>query len=135
MQLEAVGRVSVRDLSFQIRRQVYDMNGSKWTFLWEDATADAKEFGNVGDLGLGGNFDAELSSTHDRAASLTFLPALLGFALVAVDDSNPSEFVRHFARKDRDQYLREEQSATLYGAKRSHGFVYQQARCLPKCKT
>lgn len=40
MKLEAVGRVSVRNLGLQICGQIDDVNGSKWAFLWTDAAAD-----------------------------------------------------------------------------------------------
>jgi hypothetical protein len=41
MQLEAVGRVSMRDLSLEVRRQVDDVDGIEWAFLRADTTSYA----------------------------------------------------------------------------------------------
>ena len=66
MQLEAVGRVSVRDLRLEVRRQVDDVDGSKWTLLDADTASYAETFGDEGDLGFGCDFDAELSGSYNR---------------------------------------------------------------------
>jgi hypothetical protein len=36
MKLEAVGRVSMRNMGFEIRRKVDDVDGTKWAFLRTD---------------------------------------------------------------------------------------------------
>jgi hypothetical protein len=77
MELEAVGRVSVRDLSFQVCRQIDDSNGTEWAFLWANTTTNAETLGDEGEAGVGRDFDAKLAAAHDRARLLTFLSAFL----------------------------------------------------------
>jgi hypothetical protein len=48
----------VSDLSLKIGGQVDDVNGTEWAFLGADTASDAQSLGNVGDLGLGSDFDA-----------------------------------------------------------------------------
>jgi len=61
MKLEAVGRVSVGDLAFEIRRKVDDGNGAKGAFLRTDTTTNAESFGDEGESRFRGHFDTELS--------------------------------------------------------------------------
>jgi hypothetical protein len=42
VKLEAVGRVSVSDLGFEVGRQVDDADGSEWTFLWADTATNTQ---------------------------------------------------------------------------------------------
>lgn len=73
MELEAVGRVPVRNLRLEIRGQIDDVDGIEGTFLGTDAASDAQAFGNEGDLAARVDFDAELPRPHHGAALLTFL--------------------------------------------------------------
>lgn len=77
MELEAVGGVTMRDLGFQVGRQVDDMDGSEWTFLGTDTATDTETLGDEGDLGLGSHFDTELTRPDDGARLLTFLATFL----------------------------------------------------------
>lgn len=77
MELEAVGRVSVRDLGLEVGRQVYDGDGAKGAFLRADAAANAEGLGDEGNARVGGDLDAELAAADDRAGLLAFLTAFL----------------------------------------------------------
>lgn len=50
MKLEAVGRVSVSDLSLEIGRQVDDADSAKWALLWANTTTDAEVLRNKGNF-------------------------------------------------------------------------------------
>lgn len=77
MELETVGRVAVGNLGLQVGRQVDDMDSAERTFLGTDTAANAKAFGNEGDLGFGAHFDTELSGTDDGAGLLALLATFL----------------------------------------------------------
>ena len=77
MQLETIGRVTVGDLSLEIRWQVDDVDGTKRTFLWADTTADTQTLRDVGDLGFGGDFDAEFACPDNRTGFLALLTTFL----------------------------------------------------------
>ena len=66
VELEAVGRIAVSDLSLQVGGQIDDVNGAERALLGTDTAADTEAFGDEGDLGLGGNLNTELASPHDR---------------------------------------------------------------------
>lgn len=55
------------NLSFQVCRQVDDVNGIERTFLWADTTAYAQALGDESDFRLGRDFDAEFASSNDWA--------------------------------------------------------------------
>lgn len=95
MQLEAVGRITMGDLGFKIGRQVDNVDGTEWAFLRTDTTTYAKALRDEGNLGIRGHLDTELACAHHRARLLAFLSTFLWFALVAVDNGNSGEFVRH----------------------------------------
>jgi hypothetical protein len=42
MELETVGRISVRDVRFEVGRQIDDIDSAKWTLLWADTAANAE---------------------------------------------------------------------------------------------
>ena len=65
------------DLGLEVGGQVDDVDGAEGALLRTDTAADAETFGYVCDLGLGGDFDAELSSPDDRAGLFALLPAFL----------------------------------------------------------
>ena len=77
MELEAVGRVAVGDLSFQVGRQVDDVNGTERTFLRANTATDTQALGDESDLGLGSDFDTKFSGTDDGAGLFTFLTTFL----------------------------------------------------------
>ena len=77
VELEAVGRIAVSDLSLEVGRQIDDMNGAKRAFLGTDTTADAKAFGYEGDLGLGGDLNAEFAGSNDRTGLFALLTTFL----------------------------------------------------------
>lgn len=77
MQFETVGRVAVRDLGFEIGREIDNVDSSKWTFLRTDTASDAEAFRNEGDLGFRGHFDTELAGAHHRAGLLALLTTFL----------------------------------------------------------
>ena len=54
---------------------------------------NAKRLGDEGKLALGDNFNAELSHLDDGARLLTFLTALLGLALVRLDNGDTGQVV------------------------------------------
>ena len=66
MQLEAVGRIAVGYFFLHICREIDDVYGAERAFLGTNTTADAETFGYVGDLGLGGDLNAELAGSNDR---------------------------------------------------------------------
>jgi 2-keto-3-deoxy-L-rhamnonate aldolase RhmA len=66
MELEAVGRVAVRDHGLKVCGQIYDVDGVEGTFLGADAAADAKTFGDEGDAGVRSDFDTKLAGSDDR---------------------------------------------------------------------
>jgi len=77
MKLEAVGRVSMRDVRLEIGWQIDDIDSSKGTFLWADTTTDAKTLRDEGDLGRRIHFDTETATSNDGAGFFAFLSAFL----------------------------------------------------------
>lgn len=96
MKLEAVGRVSVRDLGFEVCGEVDDVYGTKRAFLWANAASNTESFRYVGNFGLWSDFDTELASSHYWARFLAFLSAFLWLAFIAIHDSDSCQFVSHF---------------------------------------
>lgn len=88
VQLEAVGRVAMRDLCLEIGGQVDDVDSVEGAFFWADATANAQALADEGDLTVGSHLDAQLTRTNHRARLLTFLFAFARLAPVRVDDGN-----------------------------------------------
>jgi hypothetical protein len=80
MELEAVGRVPVCDLGFEIRRQIDDADGAERAPLRADTTSYAQSFGDVGNLRLRSHFDAELAGFDDWARLFALLSAFLFLA-------------------------------------------------------
>ena len=78
VKLEAVGRITVGDLGFQVGRQVDDVDRTERTFFGTDTAADTQALGDEGDLGFRRNFDTQLTRTDDRARLFTFLTTFLG---------------------------------------------------------
>lgn len=77
MQLEAVCGVSVRNLCFQVGRQVDDVDGIERTFLWADTATNTESLGDEGNLGFGCDFDTELACSDHRTRLFTFLTTFL----------------------------------------------------------
>lgn len=55
MQLEAVGRISVRDLGLKVGWQIDDGDSIEGTFLRADTATNTQSFGNESDFALRGN--------------------------------------------------------------------------------
>lgn len=77
VQLEAVCRITVRDLSLEIGGQIDDVDGVKGTFLRANTASDAEALRDEGDLGLWCDFDTELARTDDGTRLLALLPTFL----------------------------------------------------------
>lgn len=77
MELEAVGRVSMRDLGLEVGWQVYDGDGTEGAFLRADAAANAEGLGDEGNTRVGSDLDAELAAADDGAGLFAFLTAFL----------------------------------------------------------
>lgn len=67
----------MRNLGLEIRGQIDNVDGIKGALLGANTASDAETFGDEGDLGLGGDFDAQLSRAHDGAGLFALLPAFL----------------------------------------------------------
>ena len=67
----------MRHLGFEVCWQIDNVNGTEGTFLWADAAANAKAFGDVGNFGLGSDFDAELAGSDHGAGLFAFLSTFL----------------------------------------------------------
>lgn len=93
MQFEAVGSVAMGGVLLQILGQIDDVDGLKGTLLDADTAPDAQWFGEVGDLGLGPDLDAEFAQFDDGTGLFAFLFAFFGFALFGVDDGYAGEAV------------------------------------------
>jgi hypothetical protein len=78
MQLEAVRRVSMRDLGLEVGGQIDDVDGVEGTFLRADTATDAEALRNEGDLGRVGHFDAQLARADNGTRLLAFLSTFLG---------------------------------------------------------
>lgn len=83
------------DLGFEIGWKIDDVNGAERTFLGADTATDTQTFRDICNFGLGSDFDAQLAGTDDGTGLFAFLPTFLWFALVTIDNSNSSQFVRH----------------------------------------
>ena len=65
------------DLCFEIRWQIDDVDGTKWTFLWTNTTTNAKWFWDVCDFRVRCNFDAQFASLDNWTWLFAFLTAFL----------------------------------------------------------
>lgn len=77
MKFEAVGRVAMGDLGLEIGGQIDNIDRTERTLLGADTASNTQVFGNEGDLGLGGYFNAEPPASHDGAGLFAFLSAFL----------------------------------------------------------
>ena len=93
MQLEAVGAVAVSHLGFKVGWQVDDVDGIERAFLWADTTSNAEALRDEGNLAVRSDFDAEFAGSHNGTGLFAFLSALLGLALVRVDDGDSENTV------------------------------------------
>lgn len=67
MELEAVGRVPMCNVGFEVRWQVDNVYRSEWALLRADTTPNTQSLRDKRDLGIGSDFYAEPSATHHRA--------------------------------------------------------------------
>jgi hypothetical protein len=77
MELEAVRRVSVGDLRFEVGWQVDDADSAEWALLGADTATNTQALGDVCDLGLWGNLDTKTATADDRARLLALLSTFL----------------------------------------------------------
>lgn len=77
VELEAVGGVSVCNLGLEVGREVDDGNCAKGALLRADTATNTKALGEEGNLRIGGHFNAELATAHDRARLFAFLSTFL----------------------------------------------------------
>lgn len=77
MKLETIRRVSMGDLSLEVRGQVDDVDSIERTLLGADTASYAQALGNEGDLGVGRDFDAQLAGADDGAGLFAFLSTFL----------------------------------------------------------
>mmetsp|Transcript_12096 Transcript_12096/g.34597 ORF Transcript_12096/g.34597 Transcript_12096/m.34597 type:complete len:236 (-) Transcript_12096:33-740(-) len=93
MELEGVGTVSVGGVALQILGKVDDGNGLEGALLDADTASDAKRLGEEGKLALGTDLNAKLAHFDDGTGLLAFLSALLGLALVRLDDGDTGQLI------------------------------------------
>ena len=67
MQFETIGGIPMGNLRLEVCRQVYNIDGTEWTFLYANTTSDAKALGNEGNFRLGGDLYAELARPYNGA--------------------------------------------------------------------
>lgn len=77
MELEAVRRVSVGDLSLEVGGQVDDVDGVEGAFLRADTATNTQALRDEGDLGVGRDFDTQLARADNWTRLLALLPAFL----------------------------------------------------------
>ena len=95
MELERVGTISVGDLVLESFGEVDDLDGLVGAALYAHTATDAEVFGDKANfIGLG-DLDAELASFVYRTGLGAFERALLGLALVGVDNRNTELFGVH----------------------------------------
>ena len=92
MKLECIRAISVSGLTSQTFGQVNNTNGVEGTSLDTLTTTNAEGLGNEADGGSGCDFNAELANLVDWALLRALLLALLGFALIRIDNGN-SNFI------------------------------------------
>lgn len=95
VELEAVGRVSMGNLGFQVGREVDDGDGREGAFLWADTASDTERLGDEGKSRGGVNFDTQFATTNDGAGLFALLSTFLRFALVAIDNSDTKNICQY----------------------------------------
>lgn len=65
------------NVRLEVGWQIDNIDGAEWAFLRTDTASNTQTLGNEGDLGFGGDFDAQTPTSHNRAGFLAFLPAFL----------------------------------------------------------
>ena len=64
-------------MSLEVRGQIDDVDSVEGAFLGTDTASYAKSFGDEGDLGVVGDFNAELACADYRTRLLAFLTTFL----------------------------------------------------------
>jgi hypothetical protein len=77
VQLETVGRVSVGDLSLEVRGQVDNVDGIKRALLGANTASNAQALRDEGNLGGRVYLDAQLACAHDGTGLFAFLTTFL----------------------------------------------------------
>lgn len=95
VQLETVGSISVGDLAFEIGGQVDDGDGIERALLGADTATDAEGLGYERELRVGLDLNTEFSAANDGARLFALLTTFSRATLVAIDDGDTGELVRH----------------------------------------
>mmetsp|Transcript_39690 Transcript_39690/g.99360 ORF Transcript_39690/g.99360 Transcript_39690/m.99360 type:complete len:356 (+) Transcript_39690:1363-2430(+) len=93
VKLEAVGSVAVSRLLLHVFREVDDVDGSERTLLNADTAPNAELLGYPSNLRGRSHLHAQLPHADDGAELLAFLRALLGLALLVVDDRDTRQLL------------------------------------------
>ena len=95
VQLEAVSAVPVRHLTLQAFGQVDDFDGLEGAALDAHTTTNTHVLGDHANCRRGFHINAQFALLIDRAGLDALLPALLGLALIGVDDCDSELCIRH----------------------------------------
>lgn len=77
VKLEAVCRVTMCDLGFQVGWQIDNVDGAKGALLGTDTTSNTQVFGDEGDFRGGLNFDTKATTANHGTRLLAFLSTFL----------------------------------------------------------
>ncbi len=67
----------MRNVGFQICRQIYNVDSSERAFLGTNTASYTETLGNEGDFRFRGDFDTKTSTANNGAGFLAFLSAFL----------------------------------------------------------
>lgn len=93
MEFKAIGSVPMRGVFLEVFGQIDNVDCLKGAFFDANAASDAERFREVGDFGLGADFDAEFSKFDDRAGLFAFLLALFRFTFLGGDDGDSGQVI------------------------------------------
>mmetsp|Transcript_30853 Transcript_30853/g.75673 ORF Transcript_30853/g.75673 Transcript_30853/m.75673 type:complete len:285 (-) Transcript_30853:192-1046(-) len=88
VQLERIGPIAVSGLLLHILGKVDDLNGAEGALLDANTAPDAELLRNPSDLAGGRDLHAQLAHADHGAELVAFLSALLGLALLVVNDGD-----------------------------------------------
>ena len=88
MELKCVGTVTMSDFIFKTLRQIDDLDGLERALLDALTTANAHVLTNETDRGSGQHLNTDLACFVYRTRLLALLLALLGLALIGIDNGN-----------------------------------------------
>lgn len=97
MQLEAVSAITMSHLFFESLGQVNDLDCLEGAALNTHTTSDTQVLRDEADFGRRSDFDAHFTGLVDWASLLALLPALLGFALIWVNNCDSELLICHIS--------------------------------------